>query len=262
MEERSCDVALEQGALDFGQVVTCSTDPAGDVDTFAVAANGGEFLVIRLDSSGTRHCVNGFDEKTGREIIEKTCGSTIEETFFISTTSIFQLRVTKEVTNRVAEYSLSVDCIGVTCGATAMGDFPDVNGDGSGDIVVRQGNLFLGDTAKDGDPPDFMIRYGDPDDVVFFADMDGNGTDEVVVRRGNAFLIDLDNRGGAAELVIHFGAPDDDVLAYDLDNDGRDDLVVRRGNELLGDTAHNGGQAEKKIGLFGPVDVYLSRSSR
>jgi hypothetical protein len=182
--------------------------------------------------------------------------------------STYLIRVTKPG-GWTSFYTLSVDCVGASCGGPPIADvpevdadFPDVDGDGVGDVVVRRGNAFLADTSKHGGTPDFAIRYGGPGETAFFADMDGDGADELVIRRGNAFLIDLANNGGFPEQVLRFGGQQDDVLVYDIDSDGRDDLVIRRGNVLHGDTAHDGGMAEKVIRLFAPSEAYLSRSGR
>jgi len=262
VEEESCAPALENGVLSYGQVVSCDIRPGGDADTLQLFSNAGERLLIRLVTLVSNNvCLQVIDQGTGDVIAQPDCGFNIEIPLDISKSSTYLFRVTREG-GFAGTYTLSVDCVTGSCGPLESADFPDADGDGNGDIVVRRGNLFLADSAKDGGAPEVQIRYGAPTDTAFFADMDGDGADELVIRRGNAYLIDLANDGGQPELVLRYGTATDHVLAYDIDNDGRDDLVIRRGNVLLGDTAHDGRFPEKVIRVFAPEDTYLSRSGR
>jgi hypothetical protein len=254
---------LDGANLPYGVLVTCGIDAGGDSDSFQIFANAGTRLVVRLVnvSGSTGVCLRVLNQRTLQEIQSNVCATDLEEDIDVSASSVYSFRVTRQFPF-TGDYSLNVECVGANCGPATLADFPDVNGDGIGDIVVRRGNQFLADTAKDGGAPEFSIRYGAANETIFFADMDGDGVDEVVIRRGNAYLIDSANDGGRPEQVLRFGTASDQVLAYDIDNDGRDDLVIRRGNRLLGDTAHDGTAAEKVITLFVAGETFLPRSSR
>jgi hypothetical protein len=50
-----------------------------------------------------------------------------------------------------------VDCLAANCGSAKTADYPDMDGDGVDDLVVRRGNRLRGDTAPDGGAPEKII---------------------------------------------------------------------------------------------------------
>ncbi len=117
------------GALEiqYGDIVNCSLESAGDLDVFAIAASEGDFISANVNYTGNDECetlqlvLRGLDENNVQLAIATSgvCSGTRIE-FKAAKTRAYTITIADRFEDDIGEYQVEFQCISGPCISQAL----------------------------------------------------------------------------------------------------------------------------------------------
>ncbi len=165
-EELSCPDGGAPMQVQYGDVVNCSIESAGDLDVFAISATEGDFISANVIYTGNDDCtilqlqIRGLDDKNqqlAKSTAQVCSGTRIE--FTVDKTNIHTLTIADFRNTQTGEYQVEFQCISGTC--------------------IKQALLPKQECTATYDGSEFIVPYIEFGSKVFFANFNLISSDPI-----------------------------------------------------------------------------------
>jgi hypothetical protein len=126
-EELSCPDGGGAMQIQYGNVVNCSIESAGDLDVFAISATEGDFISANVNYTGDDDCtilqlqLRGLDDKN-QQLAKSTAGacSGTRIEFTVAKTDIHTITIADLRNSQTGEYQVEFQCLSGPCTKLAL----------------------------------------------------------------------------------------------------------------------------------------------